>query len=62
MNGRGPLLELEGLTVRFGKLVAVDDVTLAVAERDILGLVGESGCGKTTLAKALVGTRCDGTG
>lgn len=33
---------------------AVDDVTLAVYENEILGLVGESGCGKTTIAKTIL--------
>ena len=55
MSNRDAFLELDGVTVRYGKLIAVDDVALEVAERETLGLVGESGCGKTSLAKALVG-------
>jgi len=36
-------------------LRAVDDVTLRIAEGEVLGLVGESGCGKTTIAKCIAG-------
>jgi peptide/nickel transport system ATP-binding protein len=53
------LLALEHLDVGFtteaGRVSAVSDVSLAVAEGEIFGLVGESGCGKTTLAMALMG-------
>ena len=60
-----PLLELEHLKVwfpvrsgAFGRskefVRAVDDVTITLAQGETLGLVGESGCGKTTLARAIV--------
>jgi peptide/nickel transport system ATP-binding protein len=53
------LLTLEHLDVGFateaGRVSAVSDVSLAIAEGEIFGLVGESGCGKTTLAMALMG-------
>ena len=55
-----PLIEVDDLTVTFRSehghaLRAVDDVTLKIAEGEVLGLVGESGCGKTTIAKCLAG-------
>ncbi|MFJ8907080.1 ATP-binding cassette domain-containing protein [Streptomyces sp. NPDC102351] len=53
-----PLLELRGLHKEFGGRrtnVAVDDVSLDVHEGETLALVGESGCGKTTLTRLLLG-------
>ncbi|MEV6262840.1 ATP-binding cassette domain-containing protein [Streptomyces sp. NPDC051784] len=49
-----PLLELEALRKEFGGKVAVDDVSLTVREGETLALVGESGCGKTTLTRLLL--------
>jgi oligopeptide/dipeptide ABC transporter ATP-binding protein len=55
----GPLLEVEGVRVDFtggpAPVSALRDVSLAVEEGEIFGLVGESGCGKTTLALAVLG-------
>jgi peptide/nickel transport system ATP-binding protein len=48
------LLELRGLTVDYGRARAVDGIDLTVHEGEILGLAGESGCGKTTVANAVM--------
>jgi len=53
------LLEVENLEVYYeteeGPAQAVDDVSFTLEEGENLGIVGESGCGKTTLAKAIIG-------
>ena len=53
------LLDIRNLRVEFpsrrGNLVAVDDVSLAVEPGDILGVVGESGAGKSTVGNAVIG-------
>ena len=50
-----PLLALDRVSVDYGPVSAVRDVSLEVSEGEIFGLVGESGCGKTTLALAVMG-------
>src|SRR6185503_3569350 len=55
-----PVLEVERLRVhyltRFGvRVQAVDDVSFALTEGEILGIAGESGCGKTTLVSGCMG-------
>jgi branched-chain amino acid transport system ATP-binding protein len=48
-------LVTNGVTVRFGALVAVDNVDLAINRSEILGLIGPNGAGKTTLVNAITG-------
>ena len=65
-NGDTPLISVEHLKVFFpikqgividrevGRVHAVNDVTLSIAEGETLGLVGESGCGKTTMSRTIM--------
>jgi sulfate-transporting ATPase len=49
------LLSVRGLSVRFGSVVAVDDVTLDLRDGEVLGVIGPNGAGKTTLVDAITG-------
>jgi spermidine/putrescine transport system ATP-binding protein len=49
------LLEIQGVTRRFGDFAAVDDVSLAVESGEFFTLLGPSGCGKTTLLRMIAG-------
>ncbi len=49
------MLEVENLTVRFGGLVAVDNVTFSVDENQIVSIIGPNGAGKTTIFNAITG-------
>jgi ABC-type Fe3+/spermidine/putrescine transport system ATPase subunit len=48
-------LEIDDVTMRFGDVVAVDRVSLTVAEGETVVLLGPSGCGKTTLLRLIAG-------
>jgi ABC-type multidrug transport system ATPase subunit len=48
-------VEFRAVTKRFGSKVALEDVSLSVAERSIIGLVGRNGSGKTTLLRHITG-------
>jgi branched-chain amino acid transport system ATP-binding protein len=50
-----PLLRVEHLTMRFGGLVAVDDLSFDVGERSITALIGPNGAGKTTVFNCITG-------
>lgn len=55
-----PILQLEDVSVTYrrpgrGRLTAVDGISLQLSGGEVLGLVGESGCGKSTTARAICG-------
>jgi peptide/nickel transport system ATP-binding protein len=58
VSGASPLVEIEGLVVEYpvagGSVRAVDEVSLAIHPGEIVGLAGESGCGKSTVAHTLL--------
>jgi peptide/nickel transport system ATP-binding protein len=67
VTDRPPVLEARGVQVRFrgrggGLARAVDGVDLAIAPGEVVALAGESGCGKTTLARTLQGLESPAAG
>ena len=52
---RQPLLDVAGLRVTYGGVVAVSDVDLRITEGTIYGLIGPNGAGKTSMVDALTG-------
>jgi D-xylose transport system ATP-binding protein len=54
-EGRSPILEMRGVSKRFGAVQALSDVNFEVYLGEVLGLVGDNGAGKSTLVKIISG-------
>jgi simple sugar transport system ATP-binding protein len=50
-----PVVELERITKRYGKVQALDGIDLAIGANEVLGLIGDNGAGKSTVIKILTG-------
>ena len=50
-----PILEVRGLTMRFGGLLAVNEVALTVHDKQVVSMIGPNGAGKTTVFNCLTG-------
>jgi ABC-type oligopeptide transport system ATPase subunit len=59
MSDSEPLLELDDATIQYqtwaGMVTAVSDASFRIEGGEYFGLVGESGCGKSTIAKSILG-------
>ncbi len=54
-GGAGPLLQVEGVSVRFGALLALNRVSLEIQRGELLAIIGPNGAGKTTLLNVISG-------
>lgn len=55
VSTRGPLLQVKSLTVAYGPVVAVRDVSLEVGHGEVVAILGANGAGKSTVLKSIVG-------
>jgi ABC-2 type transport system ATP-binding protein len=52
-SGEAPVIEVDGLTRRFGELTAVDNISFSIKRKEIFGFLGPNGAGKTTTINML---------
>lgn len=51
------VLEIEKLTVKYGKVLALDNINLKIKDKEFVGIIGPNGGGKTTILKVLLGLK-----
>jgi zinc transport system ATP-binding protein len=54
-GGAAPVIELDHVTVRFGDLIAIEDVTMSIERGEFIALIGPNGSGKSTLVRVVLG-------
>lgn len=54
-SGEDIMLRVEGLTKKYRKIVAVDNISFSLNQGDVVGLLGPNGAGKSTTIKTIVG-------
>ena len=54
-SGNAQILQVEHLTMRFGGLLAIDDLSFTARRNDITALIGPNGAGKTTVFNCITG-------
>ncbi|MHA1267070.1 MAG: prenyltransferase/squalene oxidase repeat-containing protein [Candidatus Helarchaeota archaeon] len=52
-----PAIHVQGLTIKIGKKVILEDISMTLHHGEVLGVIGESGAGKSTFVKAILGTK-----
>jgi len=62
VEGAKPFIRIQNLTKKFGDFTAVDNVSLDIFKGELFGLLGGSGCGKTTLLRMLAGFEAPSSG
>ena len=61
-GARPPLIELHGVTKKFGNFLALDGINLEIGEAESVGIIGDNGAGKSTLVKVLSGVYAPSNG
>ena len=62
IKGKPPILVVKDLSLNFDEVMVLKDLNLTLFEGEIMGLLGESGCGKTTLLRSIAGFQNQGQG
>lgn len=62
MSNTGPAIHAEGVTIRYGRVAAVDGATIEVAPGTVYALLGRNGAGKSSLVRCLVGVQKPASG